>query len=355
MSTAVFQSIADRVGVSPRTVQRTLLGEQKDTRPTFVKRAETIRKLARELNYRPNAAAKATATGRFGCAALVMSAEDSGRSYLPPALLAGLNAELTRRDMHLTIAHLTDDKLTSEGHVPRILREWLADGLLINYNENVPAGMTDLLERYRLPAIWINVKLDSDCVFADDFTAARTLTETLLAQGRRKIAFVDYSHRRETESLDKPLHYSATDRLAGYEAAMASAGLTPRLIWRSPNLYKSFPIEFTTGWMRGDDRPDAVVCISPNAAERLFWIGRDLGIDMPRDVGLATFGNKPVHIGESPVTTAIEPSEKLGTAAVVALARRIDALDTAEPHVAVGYDFAFCGLGVRDSISQQGD
>jgi hypothetical protein len=37
------------------------------------------------------------------------------------------------RELHLTLGDLPDESLTDEAYVPRILREWSVDGLLINY------------------------------------------------------------------------------------------------------------------------------------------------------------------------------------------------------------------------------
>ena len=59
MTTTTLNDIARQAGVSPQTVARVLSGTNKENRPSSIERAQKIRELARQLNYRPNAAARA--------------------------------------------------------------------------------------------------------------------------------------------------------------------------------------------------------------------------------------------------------------------------------------------------------
>jgi len=126
--------IAEAAGVSIPVVSQVLNSKGQRFRPETRRR---VRQAAERLGYRPNNSARAMATGRLGCAALVLSTQGY-RSTLPAELLRGIDEELARHNMHLTIARLPDEKLTREGYVPKILREWLSDGLLINYTSDIP-------------------------------------------------------------------------------------------------------------------------------------------------------------------------------------------------------------------------
>ncbi len=42
----------------------------------------------------------------------------------------GIHDELAAHNLHLTMTRLPDERLTDEGVVPKLLREWMADGLL---------------------------------------------------------------------------------------------------------------------------------------------------------------------------------------------------------------------------------
>ncbi len=68
-----LDEIAKAAGVSRMTVSNVLNGKNKETWSSTAERAERIREIARELNYRPNAAAKAVVTGRFGGIGLLLA------------------------------------------------------------------------------------------------------------------------------------------------------------------------------------------------------------------------------------------------------------------------------------------
>ena len=166
-------------------------------------------------------------SGKFGCVAPLVSNWHQ-RVYLTQGLLRGICAQLAEHDMHLTIAQLPDEQLTAEGVVPKILRQWMVDGILIEYIAGIPQRMVDLIHQYSIPSVWINSKQPADCVHPQDFEAGQQATQRLLAFGHRRICFVNFSYPREDDLAD--LHYSQADRQAGYEHAMRQAGLVPHVV-----------------------------------------------------------------------------------------------------------------------------
>src|SRR4028119_2265713 len=134
---ATLEEIALEAGVSRYTVSNVLRGRNKEKWACTAERAERIRGIAERLNYRPNAAAVAPATGRFGAVGLLTSRHHSHGALLS-TLLNSIRHHLTERELHLTIGDLPDEPLTSEAYVPRILREWSVDSPLINYIAGTP-------------------------------------------------------------------------------------------------------------------------------------------------------------------------------------------------------------------------
>ncbi len=61
-----LQEIAQRAGVSKMTVSNVLNNRNKENWPSTASRAQEIRALAEQMGYRPNLAAKAVVTGKFG-------------------------------------------------------------------------------------------------------------------------------------------------------------------------------------------------------------------------------------------------------------------------------------------------
>lgn len=307
-----IQTIADRVGVSYETVSRVLNRGAVSTRADAVRRARQIQKVAGELGYRPNAAARAIAKGRFGAVALLLSAH-AGRSTLPGELLDGILDALRACGLHLNIAKLPDEELSDSTVVPKILTTWTSDGLLINYTDHIPAEMVELVKHHRMPAVWINTKRRSNCVYADDLGAGRMATEHLLGLGHRRIAFADYS-RAAAAMIDA--HYSAVDRAAGYVQAMTAAGLSPRIIRQDQNVSQTAREWFSIEWLKSPDRPTAVVCQSEGTLIPIYAASRALNVAVPSDVSLVNIGSQTLPPIGIRVSTYRIHHDKMGSAAV---------------------------------------
>jgi LacI family transcriptional regulator len=307
--------IAKRVHASKMTVSQALRGVGRVSQDT----RSRVLQAARELGYRPNAAAQATSTGRFGCIALLLG-NPTGTSTLSERMLRGMHAVLAADDIHLTVAVLPEGDDNQADPTPKILRQTMADGLLVNYTHGMPRRMAKLIQSQPAPAVWINTKRPFDCVYPDDYGAGKAAAQHLLSLGHRKIAFVDYSHRLDEIAQE---HYSATDRRNGYAAAMAEAGLEPRVIYRcGPGFRGHF--DWSAAWLRTEGRPTAVVCYSGKMAASIAAAALSMGMQLPRDLSLVCFDPFPVsHMGPV-IATFIVPEFELGEMAVKALLRKIE-------------------------------
>jgi LacI family transcriptional regulator len=318
-----IRNIAEYTGLSKPTVTR-ILG--KDAHLFGADTRQRVYQAAEKLGYRRNAAARAIGTGRFGCAALVMSC-DYARSDLPMGLLYGVQEELGRCDMHLTVERLPDKKLTAEGFVPKVLRESMCDGMLINYTHEIPRKMLELIRAHHAPAIWINTKLDSDCVYPDDLGAIRQLTQHLLAMGHRRIAYAKF---------DWASHYSTADRLAGYEQVMNEAGLVPQSISRPVPADEL--LDLTRSMLTAPDRPTAVI-VRPEDAHVFLSVAAGLGLQVPRDLSIASVTGKRFDLLGLRVTSVVVPAEEEGRQAVRMVNQKIEDPHAALPPCAVKFEF----------------
>jgi DNA-binding LacI/PurR family transcriptional regulator len=313
-----LKRIAEQCGLSLQTVGAVLAGKDALFRPETVAR---VKAAADKLGYRPNSAAKAMRSGRFGCAALVLS-DDPWRSTLFRPQITGIDHALTAAGMHLAHALIPEQDLRERGQVPKIVGELMADGLLINYNTGIPEALEQVITRHRLPAIWMNARRAQDCVHPDDEGAGRLATAHLLELGHRRIAYVDYGHA--TEQPDQ--HYSAADRRLGYERAMRAAGLQPRLITTPRSLPPAQVLAAARGWLSAADRPTAVVTYSERDAEPILYAATaQLSLQVPRDLSIVTIADDPAdHTGVA-LATVILPRYDLGRVAVEMLLERIAA------------------------------
>lgn len=314
-----LETVAQEAGFDRSTVAKVLSGKARKAR--ISPRCETIvRAVAAKMNYRPNAAARAVNVGSFGCVALLLST-GSTNGNLPIVTLKAIHDELARHDLHMMLSRLPDAELINEGVIPKILRQLMADGLLINYTDHIPRPMLDLMARYRLPSIWLNCKLANDSVHPDDFGAGIKLTEYLLSQGHRRVAYVDYSYAAEDLAH---CHYSTRDRQAGYEKVMAAAGLTPQIIrGERVNVRAQESRQFTVPWLSAADRPTAAVTYSIFETVPVGWVARDLGLRLPQDFQIVTFHEEAVELADIPIPTCLVPQARLGRKAVELMLQKL--------------------------------
>jgi LacI family transcriptional regulator len=291
-----LHDIAERVGLSRTAVSYALRGSDQVADHT----RKRVLRVADEMGYRPNASARAIRTGKFAQVALLLSTH-YGRSHVPSGLLSGVHDALAEREMQLSLVKLPDEKLTDAGFVPRILREWSCDGLIVNYTDHIPDKMIDLIERSRHAAVWLNTQRDHDCVYPDDFGGLRDATARAIALGHRRLAYVDYAPR----PADLPTaHSRARDRQAGHQQAMREAGLSPRVIRGERVVPSAERLALTESWLAAADRPTAVLGCSPmsvvvRAADRLgLRLGTDLSmVFVDVDTAHAVAVEAPARVG----------------------------------------------------------
>jgi LacI family transcriptional regulator len=338
MSVTIKQ-IAQRTGLSIPTVGN-VLGRaasrySADTRKKVLQAAE-------ELGYRPNSSARAIRSGRFGCAALVLSrSRATTHSYIPPHLLDGLDDELGAHNMHLTVSRLTDEELSQTDFIPKVLREHLADGMIVNYTHEIPPPMLELIRSHRTPAVWLNAKLDGDCVYPDDFGAAKRATEELVKLGHKRIAFVHLIARFDwpgsIASKRPSFHYSVADRAAGYVSAMRAAGLPSQITAHDRFVNESEHLEVCRALLSGADRPTAVLAYSENEGQAVIGAALSLGISVPRDLSVLVFSAGEYYVAGHAVSVVAVPTEEMGRRAVRMLLEKLKKPDTLCPPQSVAY------------------
>ena len=312
------REVAKAAGVSLRTVCRVLNGT---VAPVRAETRDRVMAAARQLGYRPNAAAKAVRRGRSGGIALLLSS-DLQRSYLPEALLDGIQEQLRAHDLHMTVAAVPDPQLTDETVIPKFLRQWMADGLLVNYTVRVPPDLRAIIEDMHIPAVWLNVRRPADCVYIDEHAAARQVTEHLLGIGHRRIAYVDY---HSDVSAPDDWHYSTTDRCRGYEQAMIKAGATPRVMREDGILPVRRKIEAAVALLKAPGRPTAVVAYSPGQTTLPVHLAAvaHCGLRVPEDLSLVTFSPFAADEVGVAMTKMLLPEREMGREAVEMLLRKI--------------------------------
>jgi DNA-binding LacI/PurR family transcriptional regulator len=249
---------------------------------------------------------------------------------VPSELLNSLCAALDARNLHLAFARLPDEKLTDQEAMPKILRQWMVDGLLIDYIVHVPERMIVLLHQYSIPAIWLNTKFANDCVYPDDFAAGRFATEYLVKMGHRRSGYALYVQTS---------HYSAADRYGGYAAALQAAGLTPQKVGPESATNFTEMVKGSCQWLSSPQRPSAVVVYSGRDAMAIVRAAEQLDIRIPQDLSIVTFGDYSFEDYQVTLATMVLPQHRIAEIAIDQLVQKIEGPPRVFSSVAVSFDW----------------
>jgi len=317
--------IAKKVGVSRSTVSF-VLNKQDMALRISDKTKQRILEAAHEMGYRPYSLHKAIRAGRFNSLALMLSTQ-CWNSTVSREMLEGMYHVLNANDVHLMQGMHSDDDFTRDEFVPKVIRELMVDGLLINYTFNIPTRLIELIKQYDIPAVWLNSKQEFDSVRPDDFWAGKQATERLLAMGHERIVFAT----NHTE------HYSAVDRYEGYSEAMKAAGLEPRRIREDVHSEVDWAAR-AHEWLGVSSRPTAIIADSMWATPTVF-AALTLGLKVPEDLSVVAFApQNEARMGIAIDTWKI-PEYQMGMIAVEMLLQKVNDPQLRLPPRALTFDY----------------
>ncbi|MEM1211585.1 MAG: LacI family DNA-binding transcriptional regulator [Planctomycetota bacterium] len=315
---ATLEDIANRAGVSPKTVSNVLTGRLQATRKDAVVRARNIRRIAVEMGYRPNTAARAMSTGRFNALALIHGS-NVGRRFMPERLWTGLHEAAQTHAQHILTAMLPDAQLSDPAEMPQLLQVLAADGLLIDYIHEEPQAMNRLIDQHNLPAMWLNHKRACDCVYPDEVWSGRVMTEQLVKRGHKRIVYVT---RRDDS------HYCVADRWEGYSQTMREAGLQPeRVLLQTEFVSENGPPvcgQACYELISRPDQPTAYVTQESSSAKSLILMAARRGLRVPQDLSIVTISdNHEFDLGFE-ISLARQFFSQVGRVAIAKLLEKID-------------------------------
>lgn len=191
--------IAEQLGVSKSTVSRAL----NDDSSISVAVRRRVRRLADELGYRPNAAARRLGTRRSGIIGLIIG---ESQSLFYAEQFDWLLIQLAARNLRLLLFRIRDGGNVSDV-IPVVLLCQVDACLLASVSVSVSSDADRVLADHELPAVLLNraSRWSHDgAVLCNNIEGGRTMGEHLVACGARRIAFIagpeaaSTSHDRET-------------------------------------------------------------------------------------------------------------------------------------------------------------
>jgi LacI family transcriptional regulator len=328
--TATQQAVADRMGVSRRLVSYALNGNGRVCEET----KQRILQAAQEMGYLANSSARAMKSGRFGSVALLLSTV-ANRSRVSDELWNGIHDELALHDLHLTMAKLDDEELCDGAKVPKLLREWMADGMLIDYTHAIPPRLLELIHGHHLPAIWINSQQEGDCIFPNDLDAGRRAARHLVEIGHQRIVYFDFSHGDR-----HPHHYSARDRRTGVLEVLRAARRRDEVIELTPGDYDLHRATLRQLFGAKNAGKLGAIAYGKHEVQMILAAAGEAGWSVGRDFSLISFGSSGEIYSGYRISTLVVPEREVGRCAVGMLREKIENPQQSLPPVAV--PFGWC-------------
>lgn len=311
MSSAKLSDVAKEAKVAISTAS-IVLSESAQLGEIALATQERIRAVARRLKYRTNAGARQIHMRRTGSVALLQSSA-MDRAVLSSQLLYGISMELQRVNQSLRFIQLDDEDLMKKE--PRFLRQKDVDGVLVNYGVQMPRGLFDFISHYEIPSVFINSRKSANSIWFDQLSATKLAVKRFAGLGHRRIAFLYY-----TGSYD---HYGVRDVVKGFVASMEELGLQPRIL--DNTVPRSGRLDAGKKLLSEKMHPTAILTASPSSAIPLVQAAGQLGLMLPGDLSVCTFGNDQETSLVFPQPSYIAlPWREAGRAAVRMLLKKIE-------------------------------
>ncbi|HLZ56922.1 MAG TPA: LacI family DNA-binding transcriptional regulator [Ktedonosporobacter sp.] len=325
--------VAQLAGVSRATVSRVLNGAPNVSEETKKRIYAAIATLGYEANIFARASqnrSQTIALALFGSRdGLNLSRLTDTQCYFYLELLRVIERELEQENYDLLLPARPytkfgpiDDPETN--YILNLQAKGVAGVITLALSSNDPRIQG--LCRSSMPAVFIDSIFQgkyATYVKSDYRDAAREATDYLLALGHKRIASFP----------GDPMAVTGTERLMGYQQAMASAGLImdPHLVrqsgWESKDAYQAALALLS-------ERQDftAIVAGSDMMAFGILRALRQYGLRVPEDVSVIGFdGIDPSEDADPPLTTIQQNKQALGQGAVARLLHMIKGAEAPAP------------------------
>ncbi|WP_368496456.1 LacI family DNA-binding transcriptional regulator [Herbiconiux sp. A18JL235] len=294
MGRPTLKDVADRVGVSAKTVSNVVNG----TGWVTAELRERVQLALVEVGYRPNAAARQLRSGRSGMIALAVP-------ELSQPYFAELAAELVREAQGRTITVLvnqTDGLADVERKISEGIGATAVDGIIMS---PLALGAKELEGRHdSTPLVLLGEHIGDSAfphVTVDNTAAAKAATEHLIGLGCRRIVAVGAQQHGPNET--------AVLRLAGYRAALEEAGIDvdESLILPVDGFHREDGARAARTILSEDLRPDAVFAFNDLLALGAMHVLATAGVKVPDDVAVMGFDDIEEGRYATPALSSVSP------------------------------------------------
>jgi len=298
-----IHDLAKALNLNASTISRALNDHPKISTET----KKLVRKLADELNYRPNALASSLRKGSANTVGLVVPRVN--RNFFASAI-EGIEAILNKAGYHLIIVQ-SNESLVKEKECINSLLNARVDGIIISISSET-SDLSHLIavQEKNVPLIFfdrIPLNIEAGKVKLNDYMGAYKATEYLINNGYKRIAH-----------LEGPRHLQMyAERKRGYMATLSNYGIPCDDMMIIENcLTQEKGFEAAAKLMSMKLAPDAIFCASDYSALGALMFLKENGFHIPGDVAVFGFSNEPfTKLMDPPLSSIEQFPYKMGEAA----------------------------------------
>lgn len=297
-----ISDVAEKADVAESTVSLAL----NDKPHVSPETRQKVFEAARELDYRPDKAAKNLATGNSDTIGLLIPIELKGvfssTTEFFQKMISGMHRATREMGMTLSLQIVESEEEANE-RIKHAAHTGSVSGSVITHPTTDTAYL-DTIRKYDYPAVFLGDPVENvPYVDNDNLNVSRVATEHLINHGHERIAM-----------LSGPSHLTVSrNRTLGYRSALEEAGIEfhEELVWET-KLHEQSAYETVMEKASDSSFSAMYVSIEVQSVGAIRAL-RELNMAVPDDVALVVVGESELakHLSP-PITTVDLNTEKLG-------------------------------------------
>ena len=298
-----IEDVSRAAGVSIKTVSRVVNREKYVAQAT----REKVERAIKDLDFRPNFAARALAGHRSFQIALIY---DNPSPYNAQNIQAGVRARCTEGNYRMIAQPSDAESPAVLAEICSLIDQAQLDGIILTPPFTDRNDIVAELKRRCIPYVMISPAIrdsETSCAFIDNAQAAEDMTAHLIRLGHRRIGFVE----------GHPHYATSAQRFDGYRRALIAADIPYQPDLVQPGLYN-----FASGSGAAEvllalsNPPTAIFACNDDMAAGVLATAHRLGKSLPLELSVAGFDDTDLApIIWPPLTTIHQPVRELGYAA----------------------------------------
>lgn len=329
-----LKELAKELGFSISTVSRALNDHPDISSET----KETVKKLAKQMNYAPNLFARGFRSQRSHILGVIVP---NIAHLFTSTILKGILEESELRGYRVIISESNNNE-TKQIEMLNTMSQFGVDGILMSLARKTNKVDEVLPILNRMPMILfdkVSNKVPCTQIVINEEEAAFNAVEHLIELGKERIAII-----KETENS-----YNSEKRYAGYLRALKHHGLRVRekIILSTEDISIANGRRLTNILLSMKKRPDAIFAITDTAAIGAIKALHKFKVKIPEEIAVVGFSNSVNSTIIQPMLTTVDqPGDRIGRTAVKFL---IEEIENPKPDVTTKTVEIKTSLIVRDS------